>query len=293
MAEARPVLGFIGLGQMGSRMAHNLLQAGYTLHAFDTARSALDAAIAQGAQAATSVADLVARSQVIMTSLPSSETFVQVAEQELLPHLRAGQTVIDLGTTTPPETRRLAAAFAVRGVDLLDVPVSGFTTGIEEHRLHMFVGGPEVTAMHCRPILEAIGGDCCITYCGPVGSGQVVKGVNQLMMALANAAYLEAVSFGIRCGVDAATICRAIGDEGRWRRDFSEVARQVERGEANLVPIKFRELPYFLREARERQAPLPLTEVLFGFCDRGERVVVEDHRQAPSFWHELVARERP
>jgi 3-hydroxyisobutyrate dehydrogenase-like beta-hydroxyacid dehydrogenase len=116
----------------------------------------------------------------------------------------------------------------------------------------------------------------------------VVKGVNQLMMGLGSAAYLEAVSFGVSAGVDAAVIRQAIGDTGRWRADFHAVAEMVADGRGPEVGVKFRELPYFLRAAEEAGFSLPLTEILYQFCAIGERVVVDDHRPAPSFWHELT-----
>ncbi len=92
----------------------------------------------------------------------------------------------------------------------------------------------------------------------------------------------------MNAGVDAQTIERAIGCRGRWRQDFNWVAREVAAGSGQNVGVKFRELPYFLREAVERGFPLPLTERLFQFCDRGPRVVVDDNRDAPSFWRELT-----
>jgi 3-hydroxyisobutyrate dehydrogenase-like beta-hydroxyacid dehydrogenase len=226
-----------------------------------------------------------------MVSLPSSDAFVRLADETLLPSAHAGQIVVDLGTTTPPETRRLAVAFAARGAALVDAPLSGGPGGAERADLYVFVGGDAGAVAQVRPLLEAIAGAEKLTVCGPSGSGQVVKGVNQLMMGLGNAAYLEALAFGVRAGVDPRTIAHALGREGRWRVDFHATAEQAAGGEGNQVGVKFRELPYFLTEARDRGFALPLTETLHRFCDAGERVVVDDNRPAPSFWHELMTRE--
>lgn len=184
MTSALPTIGFIGLGEMGGPMVRNLLQAGYPVLGFDLDAQRLATAVAAGAIAGADVVDLVRQSHVIATSLPSSQAFVAVAEQEILPHVAAGQTVIDFGTVTPPQTRRLAERFADQGVDLLDVPVSGGPGGVKARQLYMFAGGVQATVDRCLPILEAVGGPQRITYCGPAGSGQVVKGVNQLMMGL-------------------------------------------------------------------------------------------------------------
>ena len=283
-----PAVGFIGLGAMGGPLARNLLRAGYPLRAFDLDPDRLAACVGAGAAAGTGAAEVAARADVVLTSLPSSDAFVQVAEGELLPGARPGQTFIDLGTTTPPETRRLAARFAERGAVLLDVPVSGGPGGAERADLYLFAGGDEAALARVRPLLEAIGGAARLTHCGPAGSGQVVKGVNQLMMGLGNAAYLEALAFGVRAGVDPATIRRAIGDTGRWRADFSGVAGQAAAGRGEEVGVKFRELPYFLREAEASGFALPLTRTLHAFCDAGERVTIDDNRPAPSFWRQLL-----
>jgi 3-hydroxyisobutyrate dehydrogenase-like beta-hydroxyacid dehydrogenase len=280
-------IGFLGLGEMGGPMVANLLRAGYRVHVFDLIPERVAPCRERGAVAADSVAGVTV-CPVVMASLPSSESFVKVASETLLPHARAGQIIVDLGTTTPPETRRLAAAFAERGATLLDVPVSGGPEGAKRADLYMFAGGDEAGLERVRPMLTVIGGADKLTYCGASGAGQIVKGVNQLMMGLGNAAYLEALAFGVRAGIDAAVIERAIGANGRWRADFSRTAAEVAAGGGARIGVKFRELPYYLREARESGVPLPLTEALYAFCEHGERVTIDDHRPAPSFWHELL-----
>ncbi|MEZ4861959.1 MAG: NAD(P)-dependent oxidoreductase [Caldilineaceae bacterium] len=288
MAEQLPMIGFIGLGAMGAPMVRNLVAAGYMVWGFDLRQERLDATVADGAQAAPDIAAVIAQADVLMTSLPSSQAFITVAETELLPAIRPGQLVIDLGTTSVPKTRELAARFAAQGAQLLDAPVSGGPGGVAKRQLYMFLGGPAETVAACMPLFIAMGGADRITHCGPVGCGQVVKGVNQLMMGLGNAAYLEALAFGVNAGVAAATIQQAIGATGRWRVDFNSTAGQVAGDEGNEVGVKFRELPYFLEAAAALGFPLPLTEQLYNFCDQGERVVINDHRPAPSFWHELT-----
>ena len=288
MALNRPIIGFVGLGEMGGPMVANLLAAGYTVYGYDLDAARLAAAADAGATPAASVRELVAAVQVIATSLPSSEAWITVAEQQILPHAAPGQTLIDFGTVTPPAVRRLAAAFAARGVDLVDCPVSGGPGGVCARRLYMFAGGDATAVDRCRPILEAVGGAERIACCGPAGGGQVVKGVNQLMMGLVDAAYVEAIAFGVNAGVDIAVIAQAIGHEGRWRSDFSALARRIVAGEGNAIGVKFRELPYFLEAAAAQGFDLPITRAV---CERladAERVAVDDHRPAPSYWHELT-----
>ena len=90
-----------------------------------------------------------------------------------------------------------------------------------------------------RPILETVGGADRLTYCGPAGAGQAVKAVNQLMMGLGNAAYLEAISAGVNEGVDIDVIEQAIGSQGRWHADLNATARQIAANDGLKVGVKF------------------------------------------------------
>ena len=291
--EARPRVGFLGLGAMGGPMARNLAKAGYRVAAYDPVAERLGACVAAGVEAAADAADAVARGDVVLTSLRSSAMFVEVAERDILPNVRAGQTFIDMGTTEPSETRRLADAFAARGAALLDAPVSGGPGGSAGGTLHIFVGGDRAVADRCRPILEVLGDPERVVYCGPSGAGEIVKGVNQLAMGLANAAYLEAIAYGVRGGADPAAIRQAVGGPEGWRAQFAAVARRVVEATAEGVYIKFPEFPYYLREAREQGFPLPMTQALFDFCDPTPRRWRDNmKRETVALWHELTTRER-
>lgn len=289
MPDVNPAVGFIGVGAMGGPMARNLLRAGYALlTVYDRSEERMQAVT--GAMAARSEADALAASEIVCLSLPSSDAFVAVADAVLIPGARAGQVFIDFGTTTPPETRRIAAALKARDAFLIEAPVSGGTGGAEKAALRMFAGGDREAFEMVRPVLETVGGAEGLTYCGPSGAGQIVKGVNQLAMGLGAAAYLEAVAFGVRAGVAPEIIGQAVGSPTeRWRTMALQMAEAASQGRAEQVGVKFRELPYFLREAQEAGFALPLTRTLYDFCDAGPRVVIDDNREAPSFWHELMA----
>jgi len=291
---ALPSLGFIGLGAMGGAMAPNLLAAGYCLTAFDIDAERLDTCVAAGAARGESSADVVARSDVVLTSLRSSAIWAEVAEGELVPNAREGQIFIDLGTVAPPETRRLATAFAAKGAALLDVPVSGGPGGSKSGTLRMFAGGDREVYERCRPILEVLGDPERVVYCGPGGCGQVAKGVNQLAMGLADAAYLEAIAFGVRAGINPDALRQSVGGEGGWRGHFAHLARRVAQGTAESCWVKYPEFPYFLAEAAERGQPLPITEALKAFLDAGD-LSHHDNMRRPtaSLWHELNARSTP
>ncbi|MGB2820570.1 MAG: NAD-binding protein, partial [Phycisphaerae bacterium] len=140
-----------------------------------------------------------------------------------------------------------------------------------------------------RPILEVLGDPRHVAHCGPSGCGQAVKGVNQLAMGLVAAAYLEAVAYGVRCGADLDAIAASVGGDEGWRKRLADCAMKAKDGSAEGVYVKFPELPYFLREAREQGFEMPMTRALFDFCDAGPRNWKDNmQREYVSFWHQLM-----
>ncbi len=286
---SKPTCAFLGLGAMGGPMAAHLVRAGYPLRAFDPSAERLATVTALGAVAATSAIDALRGAEVVFASLPSHEVLLEVARRDLLPAAAPGQIFVDLGTTIPHETRRLAADFAAHGATWIDAPVSGGAEGADRGRLRMFVGGDPTAFTRVRPLLVAMAGPDKLTHCGPSGSGQVAKGVNQLKSALQTAALLESLAFAVRAGVPAETIAAAFGaGDAREASSIVKYARAVAADPEAHFGVKFRELPYYLAEARHLGFTLPLTRALHECCDRGPRLVVDDRRPAPSFWHELT-----
>lgn len=229
-----------------------------------------------------------------MTSLRSSGIWVSVAESELLPHAEPGQVFIDLGTTTAHQTRRFAEAFSEKGATLLDVPVSSGPNGIRNGKLHMFAGGCREQFDRCVLLVSVIGDPERIVYYGPNGLGQIVKGINPLAMRLGAAAYLEAVAFRVGNEIEVEAICQAVGGEARWRQHFESIANQVQQGKDNHVYVKFPDLCYFLDEAEHQGYEIPLTRVLYDFCQWAELIVPDNMgRESHPFWHALKCAVRP
>ena len=210
-SQQLPKIGFIGLGNMGGRMAKNLHNAGYPLIGYDIDTAKCEALAATGASTGKAAPEVVKNSEVVMTSLRSSDIFCSVAEEHFLPNARDGQVFIDLGTTEVERTRSLATALAEKGATLIDAPVSGGPHVSETGTLRIFVGGEASAVEKHRPILEILGEPNYVVYCGPSGAGQIVKGVNQLAMGLGAAAYMEAMAFGVCAGVDPVAIRNVVG----------------------------------------------------------------------------------
>ena len=249
-SQALPTIGFIGLGNMGGRMAKNLHNAGYPLIGYDIDAAKCPALAATGAAIGKETPEVVENSDVIMTSLRSSDVFCNVAAQHLIPTAREGHVFIDLGTTEVEKTRELATAFSEKDATLIDAPVSGGTHGSETGTLRIFVGGNAVVVEECRPILEILGEPKYVVYCGASGSGQIVKGVNQLAMGLADAAFMEAMAFGVCAGVDPNAIREAVGMGDGWRGQFDRIAKRIIDGEGKTLVVKYPELPYSSRQQK-------------------------------------------
>ena len=282
-------IGFIGLGNMGGRMAKNLHDAGYPLIGYDIDAAKCEALAATGATAGKNTTEVVKGSDVIMTSLRSSDIFCSVAEQHFIPNAREGHVFVDLGTTEVEKTRELATALAEKGATLIDAPVSGGPHGSETGTLRIFVGGDVAVVEKYRPILEILGEPKYVVYCGSSGAGQIVKGVNQLAMGLADAAFMEAMAFGVCAGVDPTAIREAVGIGDGWRGHFDRIAKRIIDGEGKTLVVKYPELPYFLAAAEAAGFEIPLTEALYEFC-RNENYEMFDNMNRPSrsFWRTLL-----
>jgi len=127
-----------------------------------------------------------------------------------------------------------------------------------------------------------------IAYCGPSGSGQVVKGVNQLAMGLRSAALLESLALAVRAGVDLEAVIRGVGGDSGWRGELADTARRILDGKGKWVGVKSGQLTHYLAEADRRGFQMPLTRALHEFLRDAEKIVVEVNRRSPSFWHELM-----
>lgn len=196
-------IGFIGLGVMGEPMCRNLVKkVGRPVAAFDVNPAPVKRLVADGAAAAASVKDLVARSAVVMLSLPSGKHLQALCEGDegLLAIMRAGQTLIDLGTSPVTLTQELAKKFEAKGIRYADAAVARTRKAAEEGTLSITVGGtPEVFAA-IEPLLRCFASE--VTHCGGVGAGQVVKILNNMVLVTNVIAISEAAAMAKSVGVD-------------------------------------------------------------------------------------------
>lgn len=271
-------------------MAKNILKTDFVVTVFDLKAENVNALVKAGAIAALSAIDVVEKSDIILTSLPTSGTFVKVAE-EIIPNLSEGKIIVDTGTTEVPQTKRLAKEIRKQNADLVDAPVSGGGRGAEAGTLAVMVGGSEESVQRCMPVFNAIGGN--IGHLGDVGAGQLGKAINQIAMGVGLAAFAEAMFLGVQAGLDPEKIWDTLSTAGAANTSFEGAAKQTINDRIEKQDFKLRELPYFIAQAKDQNINLPLTEALYNFASQGEdRTTDPLGIPTPSFWYELMNRTR-
>lgn len=199
-------IAFIGLGNMGGPMAANLLKAGHALRVFDLVQSAVDAAVAAGAFAASSAIDAVSDAEIVISMLPASRHVeaLYLGEGGLLPAIPDGALVIDCSTIAPASAKKVAQTATGRGLAMLDAPVSGGTAGAAAGTLTFIVGGDAAVLDRARPVLESMGKN--IFHVGASGAGQVAKLCNNMALGVIMAVTGEALALGVAHGLDASVL---------------------------------------------------------------------------------------
>ncbi len=215
-------IGFIGLGNMGAPMAHNLLKAGHQLSVFDLNAAAVENLVNAGAlpvDSPTAIAQ--GNAELIITMLPAAAHVksVYLGENGLIAHSRAGMMLIDCSTIDPHSAREVAKAAAEHGNPMLDAPVSGGTGGAAAGTLTFMVGGSDADFDRAQPILAAMGKN--IVHCGAAGNGQVAKVANNMLLGISMIGVAEAMALGVALGMDAKTLAGVINtSSGRcWSSD--------------------------------------------------------------------------
>ena len=253
-------IGFIGVGVMGRSMVRNLLKAGYEVAVYSRTKSKLTDFLAEtGVQWCDTAAACAAGRDVVITMVgyPQDVEQVYFGENGILASARAGAYLIDMTTTDPALSVRIAAQGSARGLHVLDAPVSGGDTGAKNGTLSIMVGGEQADFDACLPVFQAMGTQ--IVYEGPAGAGQHTKMANQIAIAGTIAGVCEALSYAERAGLDPDKLLASIskGAAGSWQME-------------NLMPKMVREdyapgffLKHFIKDmkiAQQQEGTLPVLE---------------------------------
>lgn len=211
MAEALPILGFIGLGVMGAPMCRNLARKHPApVHAFDLDKAMVEVLEQAGAHPAPSVTAVASAADIVFLSLPGGSQVRQVClgEGGILEAAKPGTIVIDLSTTSVAEAREIAARLEAGGLAFADAPVARTRAAAEAGTLSIMVGASAPLFARIAPFLAYIGSD--ITHCGDTGCGQVVKLVNNTLLFEHVAALAEMMVVAERSGVTPERLVEAV-----------------------------------------------------------------------------------
>lgn len=251
----------IGLGNMGGAVARRMNEC-FKVIGFDQSRTAREHAQTLGVATADSLGDAVNGTDIVITSLPNDTTVrtAWLGQDGVLEHAPRGAVAIEISTITPTTMRELADLSAVRGIDTVDSPVSGGPNEATEGKLSLFVGGDATIIEGITPILGQIGS---IKRTGDVGTGKVVKIVNN-MMSMANVlAASEAFSLGVAAGVSPQRLYDILSDGGATSHHFTKRWPKALSGDfapGFTVSLGEKDLALGIELARSIHRPSPVAE---------------------------------
>lgn len=214
-------IGFIGLGEMGSPMAKNLVKAGYPVFVFDIRKEAADELVKSGAKACPSPEDVGKSADVtfVMARITEQVEAIVLGDKGLLDGCKPGACIVISATINPLAVQKIAKIAAEKKVEVVDAPVSGGKQGSEAATLSIMAGGNEETFKKIRPVLEKIGKN--IFYLGGNGMGEVAKLANNLLLLInMNAAY-EAIKLAQGAGLSLEALQQIVKPStgGSWVMD--------------------------------------------------------------------------
>lgn len=239
-------IGIIGMGEIGSYYAGKVLEAGYPLTVYNRTASKTKDVAAKGAVVAQTPGEVVERSDIMILALLNSAVVEKIVSEDMAPYLKAGQLVIDTSTCLPATEVKCEAICEARGAGYLDAPLTRRASG------HIImVGGKEKYVEQGSELLT------CISYkfghVGPIGSGQVLKAMNQAYMANTLANNAEIIEFAVRAQMDPALLSTLL--------ELPVPQNMLDEhydGKRNLS-MHYKDLGYFLEIAHDTMANVPLT----------------------------------
>jgi 3-hydroxyisobutyrate dehydrogenase len=263
--EAIMNLGYVGLGKMGGALARRLMKQ-HTLRAYDLRPAVVQEFAAAGAVPAQDLRALADQCDLIMTCLPTSNQVRDVifgvagGDGGLAAHLKPGSLIADMTTGDPTATRAMAAELKARNIDLIDAPVSGGPHGATAGTIAIMVGAPDALFARIKPILTTISPN--IFHTGDVGTGHLMKLVNNVIGAGVRAITFEAIAMGIKNGLTLKT-CAEVLHKGSARSYTTEVTlpRFLDGSFANnfMIGLMLKDVKLATQMGIESAAPMPLS----------------------------------
>jgi 3-hydroxyisobutyrate dehydrogenase len=250
VVTTNPKVGMLGLGTMGGPIARRLVATGYTVTGYEIDAGRARQAAEAGVTMVTSPRLVAAASDVVLSSLPDPGAVrrAYLGDDGVLTGVRPGMTLIDVSTIDPDTWREVAGTAQAHGVDCLDAPVSAGPAEAGAGRLVFIVGGDAAVLDRCRPLLMSLGS--AIHHVGPLGSGQAVKLVNNVMSIGNVAVAAEAMALGVKAGLDPQRLFDILSTSGGRSFHFLKRFPRVLAGDFT---------PYFSMALSRKDMALALT----------------------------------
>ena len=274
--------GFIGLGNMGGPMCSHLLRAGFEVTAYDVQAPALERLVAEGARAASSVQDCARGAQALITMLPAPPQVedVLLGSGGAIEALERGAIAIDMSTSSTAVGHRVVEAASARGVEVLDAPVAGQSTGAQAGTLAIYVGGPEEAFDRALPLLRAMGDPERIFHLGRSGAGYTVKLLLNLLWFIESVAVGEVLTVGVRAGLSLDKLYSALvgspANSNFLERDVRSVLDAGDYDEAFPMRLVTKDLGLAVDLARDVGIPVELTALVEQIHRRARAIYGDD-----------------
>ena len=259
-------LGFIGLGNMGSRIAQRLLDHGYQLSIYDVDLTKAESFAAQGGTTAQSIAELARTVDVVLSCLTNDEIVhsVYTGPQGVLTGARPGTVVLEMSTISPESSRELHRLGAENGIDVLDVAISGSTPAAEQGVLTLLAGGNAELFRAAEPIFQAIAKQYFLL--GGPGSGTAMKLVVNTLLGVGMQAIAEAVVLGEKAGLDRERLLEVLSHTALIApAHMGKLARGARNDYSPQFPLRLmnKDFQLILKAAAQEHVPMPATEASF------------------------------
>jgi 3-hydroxyisobutyrate dehydrogenase-like beta-hydroxyacid dehydrogenase len=266
MITKQTSIGFIGLGAMGHRMALRLLNSGFAITAYDRTSSKVSALAAQGARSVGSVGDLARKSQVIISCLSNDEAVRSVYQgpDRVLACANRETIVIEMSTISPDTSRTLHRTGRERGIEVLDVAISGSTPAAEQGTVTLFGGGDANVFDACQPVFSVLAKQYFLL--GPSGSGTAMKLVVNALLGVNMQAIAEAVAFGEKAGLNRDLLLEVLAKTAVVSAAHQNKLLRAEHDDYSpQFPLKLmnKDLRLILDQAGELGAPMPATSAAY------------------------------
>ena len=286
-------IGFIGLGIMGRPMALNLIKAGYNLIVFDINASSVEALKAAGADSAGSAKEVARSADIVITMLPNSPHVKEViaGKNGVIEGITSDKIVIDMSSIAPLVSQEMSALLAEKGVSFIDAPVSGGEPKAIDGTLAIMAGGEKEVFKKIEEILKVMGSSVILV--GKVGSGNVAKLANQIIVALNIAAVSEAMVLATKAGVNPESVFNAIKGGLAGSTVLNAKMPLILEGNFNpgfRIELHIKDLMNALDTAHAVGVPVPLTgtvmEIMQALKVKGKEK--EDHGGLIQFYEDLA-----